>query len=69
MRARELLGRLRDLGFRAYLDDNGTLLIADATGHKRDLSRLMEIADVFHKLVAGLEDEPDLLNVRGQQGR
>ena len=69
MRSRALLGRLRDLGFRAYLDDKGALLIADATGHRRDLSRFMDIAEVFSKLVAGLEDEPDLLNVRGHQGQ
>ena len=62
MRARELLGRLRDLGFRAYLDEKGALLVADATGYRRDLSRFMDIADVFSKLAAGLEDEPDLLD-------
>jgi hypothetical protein len=62
MRARELLGRLRDLSFRAYLDDKGALLIADATGHNRDLSRFMDIADVFSKLATGLEHEPDLLS-------
>jgi hypothetical protein len=65
IRARELLGRLRDLGFRAYLDDEGSLLIADATGYRRDLSRFMDIADVFSKLAAGLEDEPDLFDAGG----
>jgi hypothetical protein len=67
--AKQLITRLSALGFRAYLDDPDALLIADATGHRRDLSRLMDIADVFSKLVAGLEDEPDLLNLRGHQGR
>jgi hypothetical protein len=69
MRAREVRMRLRNLGLRAYLEDKGALLIADATGHNRDLSRLMDIAEVFSKLVAGLEDEPNLLNVRGHPGR
>jgi hypothetical protein len=65
MGARELLGRLRDLGFRAYLDDKGALLIADATGHRRDLSRFMDIAEVFSTLIAGHDDESALLNMRG----
>jgi hypothetical protein len=68
MAARELLGHLRHLGFRAYLD-RSALLIADATGHKRDLSRFMNTADVFSKLATGLADEPGLLNVLGHQGR
>jgi hypothetical protein len=68
MQARELLGRLRHLVFRAYLDDKGARLIADATGHRRDLSRFMDIAEVFSKLVAGLEDEPDLLDEGGHEG-
>jgi hypothetical protein len=55
MRSRALLGRLRDLGFRADRDDKGALLIADATGYRRDFSRFMDIADVFSKLA----DEPD----------
>jgi hypothetical protein len=63
--AKQLIARLHALGFRGYLDDKGAFLIADATGHNRDLSRLMDIGDFFSKLVAGLEDKPDMLGHQG----
>ena len=63
MRARELLGRLRDLGFRAYLD-RGALYLADTTGRRRDLFRFISPTLVFEVLNAGLDDDPALLDPR-----
>jgi hypothetical protein len=63
MRARELLSRLRDLGFRATLD-RGTLYLADATSHRRDLSRFISPGLVYDVLNAGLDEDPALLNPR-----
>jgi hypothetical protein len=63
MRGRELLGQLRDLGFRAYLDW-GTLYLADKTGWRRDLSRFISPTLVFHVLNAGLDEDPGLLDSR-----
>jgi hypothetical protein len=60
-RARQVVARLRELGFRPYLDDRGVLLISDVLGNRRDLSRYMPIVQVFDDLVAGLKDEPRLL--------
>jgi hypothetical protein len=62
-RARELLNHLRDLGFRAYLD-RGALYLADAIGHRRDLSRFISPTLVFEVLNAGLDDDPALLDPR-----
>jgi DNA (cytosine-5)-methyltransferase 1 len=59
--AKATVTRLQALGFRAYLD-HGALLIADATGRRRDVSRYMPIAEVFDDLVAGLAAEPKLLD-------
>jgi hypothetical protein len=56
-----LLGRLRDLGFRACLD-RGALLISDSTGQRRDMSRFISPALVFEVLNAGLDDDPALLD-------
>jgi hypothetical protein len=61
-RAKRVVARLREFGFRPYLDDNGALLIADATGQGRDPSRFMSIAAVFDQLAAGLADDPRLLD-------
>jgi hypothetical protein len=60
MRARELLGRLRVLGFRANLDGGG-LYIADTTGWRRDLSKFISPALVFEVLNAGIDDDPGLV--------
>lgn len=62
--AKETAERLKGLGFRAHLDHGGALLIADATGMGRDLSRFLSAADlphVFDTLVAGLAEDPELL--------
>jgi hypothetical protein len=61
MRARELLGQLRALGFRAKLE-RGALCLADITGWRRDLSRFISPTLVFEVLNAGLEDDPALLD-------
>jgi hypothetical protein len=61
MRARELLGHLRDLGFRAYLDQGG-LYLADTTGWRRNLFRFTSPTLVFVVLNAGLDDDPALLD-------
>jgi hypothetical protein len=63
MRARELLGHLRELGFRANLD-RGALLISDTTGLRRDPFRFVSPALAFEVLNAGLDDDPALLNPR-----
>jgi hypothetical protein len=63
MRARELLGHLRDLGFRAYLDQ-GALYLADTTGWRRNLFRFASPTLVFEVLNAGLDDDPALLDPR-----
>jgi hypothetical protein len=60
--ARRTLARLRQFGFRPRLDNKGALLIADATGGWRDLSKIMPIGDVFEQLVAGLVDDPEMLD-------
>jgi hypothetical protein len=55
--ARQLLGYLRDLGFRAYLD-RGALYLVDTTGWRRDLFRFISPTLVFEVLNAGLDDDP-----------
>ena len=59
--ARELLGHLRDLGFRAYLDQ-GALYLADTTGWRRDVFRFISPTLVFEVLNAGLDDDLALLD-------
>ncbi len=61
-RAKRVVARLREFGFGPYLDDQGVLLIADATGRKRDASKFMNPTLVFDQLVAGLADDPKLLD-------
>ena len=61
--ARVMLRRVRALGFEATLDDAGALLISDTTGRQRDLSRRLPIGEVFDAIVAGLADDPDLLDL------
>jgi hypothetical protein len=63
--AKETAERVKGLGFRAYLDDADSLLISDATGMGRDLSRFLsaaDMADAFDELSAGLSDDPELLD-------
>jgi hypothetical protein len=65
-RAKDAAERLNGLGFRAYLDLNGSLLIADDTGMGRDLDRFLltaDIANTFDALVAGLAEDPGLLGL------
>jgi hypothetical protein len=61
-KARLLVERLRDLGFRPYLDGQGALLIADEIGRRRDVTRFTRIATVFGAIVAGLAGDPGLLD-------
>jgi hypothetical protein len=56
MRASELLGHLRDLGFRAHID-RGELYLADKTGWRRDLSRFISPTLVFEVLNATRDDD------------
>ena len=59
-RAKRMTARLRSLGFRPRLDAEGD---AYATGKKhRDVSQRLPIAEVFDTLVAGLADDPNLLD-------
>jgi hypothetical protein len=60
MRARKLLGHLRDLGFRAFLDEGALYLV----GQRRDLYRFVSPTMVFEVLNAGLDDDPTLLDPR-----
>jgi hypothetical protein len=60
-RAKQTIERLRDLGFRPYVDDRGTLLIADVLGNRRDVLRYAPT--VFGDLVAGLAEDPRLLDL------
>ena len=60
--AKLMIRWLRQLGFHPYLDDHGVLLIADATGRGRDVSRRLPIAKVFNDLTAGLDEDPGLLD-------
>jgi DNA (cytosine-5)-methyltransferase 1 len=59
--AKATVTRLQALGFRAYLD-HGALLIADATGRRRDVSRYLPIKEVFDRLNAGLDEDSGLLD-------
>jgi hypothetical protein len=64
--ARDTADQLKSLGFRACLDNNGSLLIADMTGLGRDLSRFVPAADIaamFDTLAAGLTLDPELLGL------
>ena len=54
MRARE---------FEVTLDAAGALSTSDVTGRQRDLSRRLPIGEVFDTIVAGLADDPDLLDL------
>jgi hypothetical protein len=60
-KARDLIDRVRDIGFRAYVD-RGALLISDTTGQRRDLSRFISPALVFETLNRGLDEDPSLLD-------
>ena len=62
-KARDLIDRLRGLGFRAHVD-HGALLISDTTGRRRELFRFISPTLVFEVLNAGLDDDPALLDPR-----
>jgi hypothetical protein len=62
--ARALVDRLRSRGFRVTLD-RGVLLIGDTAGQWRDPFRFFSPALVFHVLNAGLNEDPGLLDPRG----
>jgi hypothetical protein len=66
--AKATVARLRALGFRAYLD-HGALLIADATGRRRDVSQYLPIKKVFDDLNAGFDEDPGLLDPYPDPGR
>jgi hypothetical protein len=59
--ARQVIERLRKYGFRVSLD-RGLLLLGDATGRRRDVTRFVDIATVFDTIVAGLDEYPGLLD-------
>ena len=60
-RARHIVERLRKFGFRVSLD-RGFLLIGDDTGRRRDVTRFVDVATVFDTIVAGLDEDPRLLD-------
>ena len=57
-----MIARLRSLRFSPCLDDGGALLITDALGMRRDASRHLPIVKVFDDIVAGLNQDPRLLD-------
>lgn len=57
--AKKAIERLRDLGFRPHLDDQGALLIDDVLGNRRDVLRYAPT--LFNDIVAGLAADPELL--------
>ena len=61
--ARAMLRRIRHMGFDATLTAAGGLLISDTIGRQRDLSRRLPIGEAFEVIVAGLADDPDLLDL------
>ena len=62
--ARSMLRRVRALGFEVTLSDAGALLIGDVTGRAdRSIALRLPIAEVFDTIVAGLADDPDLLDL------
>ena len=69
--AKALARRLKALGFRASLDPKtGALAIADTTGRKRNVANYLPIDKVFDTIVAGLADDPTLLEFDdGARGR
>jgi hypothetical protein len=63
--AKKAIERLRDLGFRPHLDDQGALLIDDVLGNRRDVLRYAPT--LFNDIVAGLAADPELLG--GKQAK
>ena len=61
--AKAIAARLRAHGFRVYLDGDA-LGIADTTGRNRGFSWIAPPAEVFKTIVAGLADDPDLLDLK-----
>jgi DNA (cytosine-5)-methyltransferase 1 len=60
--AKKTIWQLQALGFAAYLDDQGVLLIADPTGRRRDPSEYLPIGKAFDTIVARLAEDPGLLD-------
>ena len=61
-RAKRRIAQLRALAFWPYLDD-GALGIADETGRRwRSVAEYLPIGEVFDDLVAGLNEDPRLLD-------
>ena len=61
-RAKQMIARLRALAFWPYLNAKGVLLIADETGRRRSVAACLPIGEVFDNLVAGLAEDPGLLD-------
>lgn len=61
-RAKRMIARLRALAFWPYLNEEGALLITDEAGRRRSVADYLPIAEVFGDLVAGLADDPALLD-------
>ena len=64
-RVKRTIWQLRSLGFRPRLDADGALVIVDAYAtakKRRDVSQRLPIAEVFDQIVAGLTEDPGLLD-------
>jgi hypothetical protein len=60
-RAKRRIAQLRALAFWPYLDGGG-LMIADEARRRRSVAKCLPIAAVFDDLVAGLAENPRLLD-------
>jgi hypothetical protein len=68
-RAKQMIARLRALAFWPYLSTDGRLLIADETRRRRSVADYLPIGEVFDDLVAGLADDPALLDPYADPGK
>ena len=64
LQAKFMVWQLRARGFRPHLNEEGALLISDATGLGRSPSKRLPVGEVFDTLVAGLAYDPELLEER-----
>jgi hypothetical protein len=64
-----MIARLRALAFWPYLSAAGLLLIADETRRRRCVAEYLPIGEVFDDLVAGLADDPGLLDPYPDPGK
>ena len=57
--AKRRISYLRANAFRAYLGEDGALLVSDTSGNGRDVTK--HAPTLFNDIVAGLAEDPELL--------